>query len=232
MGVVASYCYQDIIEHVDGLAGRMGASPSPKFVLQLCNQALREIAEEALPLKKTWTGNAAAGDNYIVAVNTSDKVFAFAKPLDLIRIIRVDYTDSTYPYTLECWYHDALDMISAGWQSSSNATGVPTRYCVDADVIELNVPIAIDYVSKFTVQGYAHLPAMTTTETVATTPLRYIPATWQLAFAWYVLSELPVDMENKNALVVQGRYQQKWEQARMKIIESLHGVDLLWENGQ
>lgn len=231
MAIVAAYCYQDIIEHVDSLCGRSSAKPTPKFVLQLCNQALREIAVETKPMKKVWTGNASAGDSNIAAVNTSSKVYSFLKPIDLIRIIRIDYTNGTIPYTLESWTHDALDAVSPGWQDSSVQTGVPTRYCVDGDVIELNVPIAIDDVAKITVQGYCHLPTMTAAETVSTTPLRYLPVAYQLSLAWYVLSELPVDVESKQAALQQARYTAKWEQARRSIIESLAGMDVMWANG-
>jgi hypothetical protein len=230
MAIAVPYTYQDIMDHIESLWERDSALPTPRFVLQLCNQAMREIAEETRPLKKTWTGATTPGDDSIVGINVNSKVFQFNWPIDLINIISVHYTSNGVWSPLDLTTHEALDVLSAGWQDPSSITGVPSKYCVDAQFVELDMPVTTGDVTKIIVQGYCHFPVMTTSETISTTPLQYIPLTHQLSLAWYVLSELPIRDDRKEDLIRQARYQAKWEQARLKIISALGSRDAQWVN--
>lgn len=169
----------DIVSFVTEFASSENAKPNRRIYEMLVSQALKDISEQTLLYKQTWT-NADGGALTITGneVNLG---------IDCIKIDRVEWEGSDKPLVRKSAAE--MDNDYPGWRTGN---GRPIFYVVaDTRTILLSPAPTGDVTGKLTIRGSGYLPELVEDEG-AQNPLVFVPAGSQIMVAYYVIAHLPV----------------------------------------
>jgi len=106
---------------------------------------------------------------------------------------------------------DELDVEIPGWR---DRTGTPTRWCFEQGAVVLDAAPGSIEDGQLVVRTIAYLPKWDTgNESGNANPLTYLPygEDFQLALAFYILGELPIDPEHAASAARAAQYKARYE---------------------
>jgi hypothetical protein len=206
MGKVQSTkTWADLAEFIQDIHQRSGGVPNASTYKTLGNQALMLISDEAQCYKQVWTN---AVDGGLTITGNS-----IAIPADCLSPESLEWDGLLMRRTTR----DELDEDDMGWRTCN---GVPSHWHVDTPNIVMDrIPEGV-VTGKLTLRGTGTLPEFSD-DPDDDNPLAYLPARFQIAPAYYVLAELPADLDNKSDAMRKQEYTEKWERERALLVAGL-----------
>jgi len=201
MGAIRDKTWKDLAAFIQDIDSLAGARPNQATYKLLANQALAIIADESDAFKSEWTNTPSGGLTYNGSIPIPPDCIA---PIDL-------YYDGVQLIRKHVKWLD--NEIGAFWRQS---IGIPTYWAVEGQRIVIDAKPTVDVTGKFLLIGNATLPEFSD-DPNAPNPLEQLPRAFQILPAYYVLSALPVDVNNRFDVARKQEYTALWEQGLAKL---------------
>ncbi len=198
--------WQDIADFVEVVMSREGWSPPVSFYKTLGNQCLHIISVDTKLYKTSWI-NTAGGPITLVG-NTVEW------PSDMLAVDSVWYNGAELSPKQE----GEMDYEDTGWRT---ATGTEPTYYIKSGVdIKLDIS-PTGSTGLLTVYGRGLLPDFSDS-VGAQNPLEYIPQPNQLAPAYYILANIPIDVKDENQVYRVKKYEAMWAAEHAALVNAFN----------
>ena len=199
--------WKELVGFIQDIDSRSGGSPNPQTYKVLANQALMIISELTDIGMTSWTN--ASGGGLTLSGNS------FLIPATCLSPISVEWDGVPL---------ERMEIIEMGLELAENwrtMTGpTPCAFAVEHPYIVLDLAPTGVTTGKLTMRGKGMLPEFSD-DIADTNPLSLIPARWQLAPAYYVLSMLPADPTKAPDIARKQEYTAIWSTELKQMVVSL-----------